>query len=99
MLGETSHSSQRMNALSLSTVMFGIQVMDFTTNQGKKVAVHCHAGLGRTGLAIACFMVYRGEAKAIAAVELVRKCRPGALQTHAQVLFVSIFEQYLQYLR
>jgi protein tyrosine phosphatase domain-containing protein 1 len=73
--------------------------MDFTISQGQKVAVHCHAGLGRTGLAIACFMVYKGEAKATTAVEIVRQCRPGSLQTHAQVLFVSIFEQYLLYLR
>lgn len=27
-------------------------------SEGKKVAVHCHAGLGRTGLAIACYFVY-----------------------------------------
>lgn len=70
-----------------------------TAVEKKKIAVHCHAGLGRTGLSIACFLVFHGEASATQAVELVRQQRPGAVQTKAQVLFVSIFEQYLQHLR
>jgi protein tyrosine phosphatase domain-containing protein 1 len=77
-----------------------LQVMHYITAvQKKKIAVHCHAGLGRTGLAIACYLVASGQATAEEAVVLVRKDRPGALQTSAQVVFVSIFEQYLQHLR
>jgi protein tyrosine phosphatase domain-containing protein 1 len=75
--------------------------MQYTTDvERRKVAVHCHAGLGRTGLAAACFLLASGRAASgAAAVELVRVGRPGALQTAAQVLFVSIFEQYLAHLR
>lgn len=75
--------------------------MHYTTVvEQKKIAVHCHAGLGRTGLAIACFLLASGEAASAArAVDMVRQHRPGALQTNAQVMFVSIFEQYLQHLR
>jgi hypothetical protein len=70
-----------------------------TSVEGRRVAVHCHAGLGRTGLAIACFLLYsRTAASASAAIAAVRSGRPGALQTAAQVLFVSIFEQYLSHL-
>lgn len=66
----------------------------------KRIAVHCHAGLGRTGLTIACFLVACGEAASAAqAVEMVRAARPGSLQTQAQVMFVSIFEQYMHHLR
>lgn len=66
----------------------------------RKVAVHCHAGLGRTGLVAACFLVYSGTAAgAPDAVLRVRSARPGALQTAAQVLFVSVFQQYLAHLR
>jgi protein tyrosine phosphatase domain-containing protein 1 len=77
------------------------QVMHYAVSvEKKRVAVHCHAGLGRTGLTIACFLVACGEAAtATQAVEMVRAARPGSLQTQAQVTFVSIFEQYLQHLR
>ena len=71
-----------------------------TAVEGRRVAVHCHAGLGRTGLAIACFLLACGEARdAVDAVERVRRTRVGALQTAAQVAFVSAFEQCLMHLR
>ena len=35
--------------------------MEYVTKvEKRKIAVHCHAGLGRTGLAIACFFVFTG---------------------------------------
>jgi protein tyrosine phosphatase domain-containing protein 1 len=71
-----------------------------TVTEGRAVAIHCHAGLGRTGLAAACLLVFSGDAPGAAeAVATVRAARPGALQTPAQVLFVSVFEQYLAHLR
>jgi protein tyrosine phosphatase domain-containing protein 1 len=75
--------------------------MDYVTRvEGRKIAVHCHAGLGRTGLAIACFFVFSGiYDNPEAAIAAVRVSRPGAVQTRNQVAFVTIFAQYLQYLR
>ncbi|KAI8996113.1 protein-tyrosine phosphatase-like protein [Gaertneriomyces semiglobifer] len=37
-----------------------VQVMASVIEIGGGIAVHCHAGLGRTGLAIACYLVYDG---------------------------------------
>ncbi|KAK6042785.1 hypothetical protein COOONC_19711 [Cooperia oncophora] len=50
-----------------------------------KVAVHCHAGHGRTGMVIAaCLMLVRGVTPR-EAVAIVRQKRPGSVQSTDQV--------------
>ncbi|KAJ3327162.1 Protein tyrosine phosphatase domain-containing protein 1 [Blyttiomyces sp. JEL0837] len=49
-----------------------VQVMSFILEKGEKIAVHCHAGLGRTGLAIACYFVYAQHVDADKAIAMVR---------------------------
>ncbi len=51
--------------------------------RGEKVAVHCRGGLGRTGTMIACYLVSTGCGPE-EAVECVRRCRPGSIQTDEQ---------------
>lgn len=41
----------------------------------QQVAVHCHAGLGRTGLLIACYLVYSERMTAKEAIHFVRENR------------------------
>lgn len=60
------------------------------TRAGAVVAVHCHAGLGRTGLVLAAVLVWEGIA-ARQAIEMVRAERRGYLQNRAQELFVERF--------
>jgi atypical dual specificity phosphatase len=57
---------------------------------GSAVAVHCHAGLGRTGLLLAAVLVWEG-ASAEEAIVRVREQRSGYLQNRAQELFVERF--------
>lgn len=73
--------------------------MSLFLDKGQRVAVHCHAGLGRTGLAIAACLVYRNQYNAPDAIAIVRKNRPGALQTRGQEQFVYTFERHVQHLR
>ena len=41
----------------------------------KKVLVHCHAGNGRTGIVIACYLIYKSNYQAEEAVGYLRKIR------------------------
>ena len=52
-------------------------------------------GLGRTGVLIACFLVYSLRIRANDAIRLVRKKRPKSVQTSGQILCVQQFEHYM----
>ena len=51
--------------------------------QGRKVLLHCLAGLGRSGTMAALFLKHQGM-PAERAIDHVRRCRPGSIQTQAQ---------------
>jgi atypical dual specificity phosphatase len=59
--------------------------------EGDAVAVHCHAGLGRTGTMLAAMLVWLGEAGPEDAVARVRALGRGYVQTRGQELFVRQF--------
>jgi atypical dual specificity phosphatase len=65
------------------------------TAAGTAVAVHCRAGYGRTGTALACCLVAEGE-EAGRAVSRVRQARPGSIETQEQEDFVHRFEAALR---
>jgi protein-tyrosine phosphatase len=54
---------------------------------GDTVVVACRAGLGRTGMAVACLLVDAGLAPNDAIV-LTRTSRPGTIETAAQESFI-----------
>lgn len=76
-----------------------VQVISYTLSQGKKVAIHCHAGLGRTGLIIACYLVFSKLFTASEAIKQVRMHRNMSIQTSRQAGFVWKFEEALKQLR
>ena len=51
-----------------------VKVFCFAITQGK-VAIHCHAGLGRTGLFIACYLIYKFRMSANDAICYIREKR------------------------
>ena len=57
---------------------------------GKSILIHCMGGLGRSGTIAACSLVHYGL-KPDEAINLVRKIRPGTLETDEQVQFVIEF--------
>ena len=54
------------------------------------VAVHCGAGLGRTGVVLACYFVTK-DMNAKNAIARVRRLRPGSIETDAQAEAVGMF--------
>ena len=55
---------------------------------GKKIAIHCKGGLGRTGTIAALLLRHLGFS-AEKSIELVRKSRPGAIETKEQEIFIQ----------
>lgn len=60
--------------------------------RGEPAAIHCFAGLGRTGLFASCCLVAQGF-EADRAIVMVRRCRPFAVETALQRDFVHAFER------
>ena len=60
-----------------------ISAISRAINQQMGVAVHCGAGLGRTGVVVACYLVDKGLS-AQNAIARVRRLRPGSIETEEQ---------------
>ncbi|XP_051736488.1 protein tyrosine phosphatase domain-containing protein 1 isoform X3 [Ctenopharyngodon idella] len=84
--------------VSLTSVLDMVKVMSFAIQEGK-IAVHCHAGLGRTGVLLACFLLFTTQMTADQAILLVRDKRPNSIQTRGQLQCVRQFAQFLVPLR
>ena len=78
---------------NMASMLDMVKVVSFATQEGK-VAVHCHAGLGRTGVLIACYLVYYFRVRANDALRYLRLKRPGAVQTRRQIDCVKEFETF-----
>lgn len=61
--------------------------------QNEIVAVHCRAGLGRTGTVLAAYLIWQGQG-GLDALETVREVEPRWVQSQAQVDFLEAFAAF-----
>ncbi|XP_075062047.1 protein tyrosine phosphatase domain-containing protein 1-like [Mixophyes fleayi] len=75
-------------------ILDAVKVIAFALREGR-LAIHCHAGLGRTGVLIACYLIFACRVSAADAIRFVRLRRPGSIQTGSQVSLVCDFALFL----
>lgn len=90
-----------MHAPSTEQMLSLCQDMDDFLARQEVVAVHCKAGLGRTGTVLAAYQLWRAgaDASAVEAIEFVRRLEPGMIQSQSQADFLASFAERLHALR
>lgn len=77
-------------APSMHQIRCALAAIDEALAAGDAVAVHCAAGLGRTGTILACYLVHGGSSPN-EAIAFVRRLRPGSVEAPEQERAVTAF--------
>jgi len=81
-------------APTLHQVEQALSMIHFCLDRNMPVAVHCIAGLGRTGTILACYLVGEGKS-ADQAIKTIRKWRPGSVENSEQEAVIYEYERFL----
>jgi atypical dual specificity phosphatase len=82
-----------MTAPTLEQLEQVVETIRKANAAGLGVAVHCTAGLGRTGTALAAYLVSQGDAPQDA-IATIRSQRPGSIETAEQEQVIAEFARH-----
>jgi atypical dual specificity phosphatase len=80
-------------APSMAQTYMLVRRMQVLLDQGSVLAVHCRAGIGRTGTILAAWLIREGGLSATHGIERLRTICRTYVQTQAQEQFLQNFEQ------
>ena len=81
-------------APTLQQVKQAVAMISSCLDRNMPVAVHCVAGLGRTGTILACYLVAM-EMPANNAIIVIREWRPGSIEIPEQEAVVYEYERFI----
>ncbi|MHB8252619.1 MAG: phosphatase domain-containing putative toxin [Acidiferrobacter sp.] len=83
-----------MGAPDMGQAIILCQAIERMIAENEVIAVHCRAGMGRTGTVLASYLIWEG-ASALAALEAVRRIEPRWVQSDVQTHFLEGFARYI----
>ena len=92
---QTTHLSiVDMQAPEISAAIATCREIDRCLLAGESIAVHCKAGLGRTGTMLAAYWLWLGAGgrSALKAIETIRRLNTNMIQSQVQIDFLRSFE-------
>ena len=88
--------SNDMGVPEFNDLIHAVDFIHRRITSNEPVLVHCLAGMGRTGVILACYLVKYQNMSADEATQKVRKERPGSIQSYPQEEIIFRFEKFLQ---
>jgi len=83
-----------MGTPTLAQAIEVCEYIDTAIKNNGIVAIHCRAGLGRTGTVLALYLIWKNS-DALSALEKVRTTEPRWVQSEQQVKFLDTFSDYV----
>ena len=88
--------SNDMSVPKFDDLVHAVDFIHSRITNNEPVLVHCLAGMGRTGVILACYLIKYQKMSASEATEKVREERPGSIQSYPQEEIIFQFEKSLK---